>query len=127
MHGRLLSLQRPKTCRLPKPANQAPLRGCQHFCLWTGSHLAPRAIPQKRGLRSLSPAESPICRPWKTKRARGGEKKGGNFYYFSLITKLQCSLTTLEITMNSTSADKQGRTGSSSSQFILSGFDVVWR
>src|SRR3954463_13083054 len=57
----------------------------------------------------------------------GGEKKRGNFYYFSLIIKLQRSLTTLEITMNSTSADKQGRTGSSSSQFILSGFDVVWR
>src|SRR2546430_16261271 len=56
-----------------------------------------------------------------------GEKKGGNFYYFSLITKLQRSLTTLEITMNSTSADKQGRTGPSSSQFILSGFDVVRR
>src|SRR4051812_41464366 len=44
-----------------------------------------------------------------------------NFYYFSLITKLQRSLTTLEITTNSTTADKQGRIGSSSSQFILSG------
>src|SRR3954469_12443183 len=64
VHGRLLSLQRPKTNRLPKPANQAPLRGCQRFCLWTGYHLASRAIPRKRGLRIQSPAESPICRPW---------------------------------------------------------------
>src|SRR4051812_40288035 len=106
MHGRLPSLQRPKTNRLPKPADQAPLRGYQHFCLWTRYLLAPRAIPRKRGLRSQSPTESPICRPWET-RERG---KRGNFYYFSLITKLQRSLTVLEITMNSTSADKQGRT-----------------
>src|SRR5204862_7230492 len=58
---------------------------------------------------------------------RGNEGESSNFYYFSLITKLQRSLIALQITMNSTSADKQGRTGSSSSQFILSGFDVVWR
>src|SRR3954468_22960623 len=63
VHGRLLSLQRLKTNRLPKPADQVPLKGCQHFCLWTEYHLAPRAIPQKRGPRSQSPAESPICRP----------------------------------------------------------------
>src|SRR3954464_15403084 len=69
VHGRL-SLQRPKTCRLPKPANQAPLRGCQHFCLWTGYHLAPRASPRKQGPRSQSPAELPICRPWKTKEKK---------------------------------------------------------
>src|SRR3954470_23899361 len=95
VHGRLLSLQRLKTNRLPKPADQAPLIGCQHFCLWTGYHLAPRAVPRKRGLRSQSLAESPICRPWKSQNGREGEKKGGNFYYFSLIIKLQRSLTTL--------------------------------
>src|SRR3954470_19311127 len=66
VHGRLLSLQRLKTGRLPEPADQAPLRGCQHFCLWTGYHLAPRAIPRIRGCRFQSPAESPICRSWET-------------------------------------------------------------
>src|SRR4051812_15410150 len=116
MHGQLLSLQKPKTNRLPKPADQAPLRGCQHFCLWTGYHLVPRTIPRKRGPRSQSPAELPICQPWKKKWRKGG--KSGNFYYFSLITKLQRFLTALKITMSSTSADKQGRTGFSSSQFI---------
>src|SRR3954465_3834792 len=75
MHGRLLSLQRLKTNRLPKPADQVPLRGCQHFCLWTGYHLAPRAIPRTRGPCSQSPAESPICRPWNhnTRNKKGGE------------------------------------------------------
>src|SRR3954469_2462776 len=76
VHGRLPSLQRLKTNRLPKPADQAPLRGCQHFCLWTGYLLAPRAVPRKRGLRSQSPAESQICRPWKHE---GGRKKGVTF------------------------------------------------
>src|SRR4051812_1370527 len=131
MHGQLLSLQRPKTNRLPKPADRVPLRVCQRFCLWTGYHLAPRAISRTRGPCSQSPAESPIGRPWEEvfigrRHTREGEK-GSNFYCFFSIRKLQRSLTTLEITMNSTSADKQGGTGPSSSQFILSGFDVVWR
>src|SRR3954470_18062650 len=88
MHGQVLSLQRLKTDRLPTPADQASLIGCQHFCLWTGYHLAPRAVPRKRGLRSQSPAESPICRPMEQKKveARGGEKRG-NFYY-SLNNKI---------------------------------------
>src|SRR5438045_3857262 len=56
-------------------------------------------------------------------------KRGGdsNLYCSFSITKLQRSLTSLGVTIISTSADKQGRTGPSSSQFILSGFDVVWR
>src|SRR3954469_22530176 len=60
---------------------------------------------------------------------RETKEKGvdGNLYCFFSISKLQRSLTTLGVTMISTSADKQGRTSSSSSQFILSGFDVVWR
>src|SRR3954462_3016824 len=41
VHGQLLSLQRPKTNRLPKPVDRVPLRVCQCFCLWTGYHLAP--------------------------------------------------------------------------------------
>src|SRR3954468_13347629 len=60
-------------------------------------------------------------------KEREKKEESGNFYYFSLITKLQRSLTALQITMNSTSADKQKRTGSSSSQLILFGFDVMWR
>src|SRR3954466_3614704 len=84
----MLSLQRLKTNRLPTPADQAPLIGCQHFCLWTGYHLAPRAVPRRRGLRSQSPAESPICRPWETKRrGRKSGEKGSNFYY-SLNNKI---------------------------------------
>src|SRR4051812_475696 len=63
VHGRLLSLQSSKTCRLQKPADQVPLEEYQHFCLWTGYHLAPRAVPRKRGIWSQSPAESPICPP----------------------------------------------------------------
>src|SRR3954465_4227199 len=69
--------------------------------------------------KSYGPTAFPdFCRPWKKNArgrlhtSRGGEKKRGNSYYFSLITKLQRSLTALKITMNSTSADKQGRTGS---------------
>src|SRR3954469_5153041 len=65
VHGQLLSLQRPKTNRLPKPADQVPLRVRQCFCLWTGYHLAPRAIPRTRGPCSQSAAESPICQPRK--------------------------------------------------------------
>src|SRR3954468_3195451 len=132
VHGQLLSLQRPKTNRLPKPADRVPLRVCQRFCLWTGYHLAPRVIPRRRGPCSQSPAESPICRPWKKgttnnkKRKRKGERNSNLYCSFS-ITKLQRSLTSLGVTIIFTSADKQGRTGSSSSQFILSGFDVVWR
>src|SRR3954466_6266784 len=63
VHGRLLNLQSSKICRLPKPADQVPLEECQHFCLWTGYHLAPRTVPRKRGPRSQSPTESPICLP----------------------------------------------------------------
>src|SRR4051812_19150733 len=50
-----------------------------------------------------------------------------NLYCSFSIIELQRSLTSLGVTIISTSADKQGRTGSSSFQFILSGFDVVWR
>src|SRR3954467_2728103 len=85
VHGQVLSVQRLKTNRLPMPADQAPLIGCQHFCLWTGYHLASRAVSRKRGLRSQSPAESPICRPWK--RRRRWRREGGNFYY-SLNNKI---------------------------------------
>src|SRR3954464_12042999 len=131
MHGQLLSLQRPKTNRLPKPVDRVPLRVCQRFCLWTGYHLAPRAAPRKRGPGSQSPAESPICWPWKKKYAEQETKRkegeNSNLYCSFSITKLQRSLTSLGVTIISTSADKQGRTGSSSSQFILSGFNVVWR
>src|SRR3954466_10301810 len=70
VHGQLLSLQRPKTNRLPKPVDRAPLRVCQRFCLWTGYHLAPRAAPRKRGSGSQSPAESPICLQWKKRERR---------------------------------------------------------
>src|SRR5436189_6238920 len=64
-----------------------------------------------------------------TEHARNKRKGGGNgnLYCSFSITKLQRSLTSLGVTIISTSADKQGRTSSSSSQFILSGFDVVWR
>src|SRR3954470_2695016 len=65
VHSQLLSLQRPKTNRLPKPVDRVSLRVCQCFCLWTGYHLAPRAALRKRASRSQSPAESPICWPWK--------------------------------------------------------------
>src|SRR3954468_5304495 len=100
VHGQLLSLQRPKTNRLPKPADRVPLRVCQRFCLWTGYHLAPRAISRRRGPCSQSPAESPICRPWKyeqeTKRKEG---ENSNLYCSFSITKLQRSLTSLGVTI----------------------------
>src|SRR3954470_17050469 len=92
MHGQVLSLQRLKTDRLPTPADQASLVGCQHFCLWTGYHLAPRAVPRRRGLRSQFPAESPICRPWKSNKGEEGRagRKGVTF-----ITLLNNKITTL--------------------------------
>src|SRR3954463_11573209 len=75
VQGQLLSLQRLKTNRRPKPADRVPLRVCQRFCLWTGYHLAPRAIPRRGGPCSQSPAESPICRPWKKQTTRRDEKR----------------------------------------------------
>src|SRR5436189_3814247 len=98
MHDQLPSLQRLKTCRLPKPTDQAPLRGCQHFCLWTGYHLAPRAIPRTRVPRSQSPAELLICRPSISLLECGGFREGlesqernnqewGNNNFYSFIDK----------------------------------------
>src|SRR4051812_42693801 len=55
------------------PADQVSLEACQHFCLWIGYHLAPRAVPRKRGQCSQSPAESPICRPSPFRR-RGAKR-----------------------------------------------------
>src|SRR3954467_2151933 len=85
VHGQLLSLQRPKTNRLPKPADRVPLRVCQRFCLWTGYHLAPRAIPWRRGPCSQFPAESPICRPWKNNEQETKRKEGGTVIFIVLF------------------------------------------
>src|SRR3954466_2765832 len=75
VHGQLLSLQRPKTNRLPKPVDRVPLRVCQRFCLWTGYHLAPRAAPRKRGSRSQSPAECQSVGHGKIIKIEGKQKE----------------------------------------------------
>src|SRR4051812_9287067 len=98
VHGQLLSLQRPKTNRLPKPVDRVPLRVCQHFCLWIGYHLAPRETPRKRGSGTQSPAELLICRPWKNiynKENKRGVEGNSNLYCFLSIIEVQRSLTSL--------------------------------
>src|SRR4051812_2004261 len=81
------------------------------------------------GVANLSAMEPQRKRENETEKKKRKKSRGEdcNLYCFFSIIKLQRSLTSLKVTMISTSADKQGRTGSSSSQFILSGFDVVWR